>query len=134
MKPAAFSESTTRPRHWEKRVLTAYLRMMGMTQNQAGAAVGRSERTVRDWEADTQTWPRAREEARRRWLGDLTDAARQTLLAAIRAGDGDLAMKVVERVDGDLAPPTQRLHHKHEIGPGLSSLLQAVEGADADAQ
>jgi hypothetical protein len=53
MKPAAFSESNPVPRHWEKRVLTAYLRMMGMTQKQAGAAVGRSERTIRDWEADT---------------------------------------------------------------------------------
>jgi len=133
MKPAAFSERNIPPQHGEKRVLAAYLRMMGMTQHQAGAAVGRSARTIRDWEAATATWEQAREEARRRWLGDLTDAARKTLLDTIRAGDGDLSMKVLERIDADLAPPTQRLHHKHEIGPGLSSLLQAVEGDDADA-
>jgi transposase len=133
MKPAAFSESNPVPRHWEKRVLTAYLRMMGMTQKQAGAAVGRSERTIRDWEADTATWTQARDEARHRWLGELTDAARQTLLTVIRAGDGDLAMKVLERIDTDLAPPTQRLRHTHDIGQGLSSLLQAIEGDDADA-
>jgi hypothetical protein len=106
--------------------------MLGATQKAAGAAVGRSERTVQAWEADTMRWTRAREEARRRWLGDLTDAARQTVLDTIRAGDGDLAMKVLERVDTDLAPPAQRLHHKHEIGLGLSSLLRAVEGEDAD--
>ena len=133
MKPAAFSESNPVPRHWEKRVLTAYLRMMGMTQKQAGAAVGRSERTIRDWEADTATWTQAWDEARHRWLGELTDAARQTLLTVIRAGDGDLAMKVLERIDTDLAPPTQRLRHTHDIGQGLSSLLQAIEGDDADA-
>jgi hypothetical protein len=61
------------------------------------------------------------------------DAARQILLTVIRAGDGDLAMKVLERIDTDLAPPTQRLRHTHDIGQGLSSLLQAIEGDDADA-
>ena len=133
MKHASFSEPTQRQRHWEKRVLAAYLRMMGSTQADAGRAVGRCKRTIAEWEADPVMWERARDEARRRWLDDLADVARQTLLATIRAGDGDLAMKVLERVDADLAPPTQRLQHKHELGQGLSSLLQTFEDDDADA-
>ena len=132
MKSADFPQGTPAPRSFEKQVAAAYLRMLGATQKAAGAAVGRSERTLQAWEAETVTWERARAEARRRWLGAVTDAARTTLLETIRAGDGDLAMKVLERVDGALAPPTQRLHHRHEIGPGLSSLLQAVESDDAD--
>ena len=132
MKSAGFPQGTPAPRSFEKQVAAAYVPMLGATQKAAGAAVGRSERTLQAWEADTLTWERVRAEARRRWLGALTDAARKTLLETIRSGDGDLAMKVLERVDGALAPPTQRLQHRHEIGPGLSSLLQAVEGDDAD--
>jgi hypothetical protein len=105
MKSAGFPQGTPAPRSFEKQVAAAYLRMLGATQKAAGAAVGRSERTLQAWEADTVTWERARAEARRRWLGALTDVARKTVLETIRAGDGDLAMKVLERVDGDLAPP-----------------------------
>ena len=133
MKPASFFEPQRLPRHWEKRVLAAYLRMMGSTQADAGRAVGRCKRSIAEWEVDIVTWEQAREEARRRWLGALTDAARQTLLAVIQGGAGDLALKILERVDTDLAPPTQRLHHKHEIGAGLSSLLQAFGDEDANA-
>ena len=132
MKPAGFPQGTPAPRSFEKQVAAAYVRMLGATQKAAGAAVGRSERALQAWEADTLTWERVRAEARRRWLGALTDAARKTLLETIRSGDGDLAMKVLERVDGALAPPTQRLQHRHEIGLGLSSLLRAAEGDDAD--
>jgi hypothetical protein len=132
MKPAGFPQGTPAPRSFEKQVAAAYLRMLGATQKAAGAAVGRSERTLQAWEADTLTWERARAAARRRWLGELMDASRKTLLETIRAGDGDLAMKVLERVDGALVPPTQRLQHRHEIGLGLSSLLRAAEGDDAD--
>jgi hypothetical protein len=84
MEPAAFSDTHPPARHWEKRVLVAYLRMMGLTQHEAGKAVGRAARTVRVWEADTVTWAQARGAAEALWLGELTDAARQTLLAAIR--------------------------------------------------
>src|SRR5262245_687302 len=132
MKPAAFSDTHPPARHWEKRVLVAYLRMMGLTQHAAGKAVGRAARTVRDWEADTVTWAQARGAAEARWLGELTDAARQTLLAAIRGGAGDLALRVLERTVQDLARATQRV--QHEVGHWLSSLLKAFEGHDADTE
>jgi hypothetical protein len=119
------------PRHWEKRILAAYLRMLGASQEAAGVAVRRSERTVFDWEHHA-SWPLAREEARQRWLSDLTDASRKALLDSIRGGAGDLAFKVLERVDRDLAPPAHRLQHQHEVGEGLSGLLQAFGAHDAD--
>jgi hypothetical protein len=121
------------PKLWERHVLAAYWRMLGATQKEAGAAVGRSARTIRDWEADGPTWMQAREEARRRWLNELTDAARLTLLKTIREGHGMLAMQVLERVDEDLAPATQRLKVQHEVGEGLSGLLKAFGGHDAHA-
>ena len=135
MKPAAFSEDRPRPRHWEKRVLAAYLRMLGGTQTEAGTAVGRSERTVRDWEADAATWACAREEARQRWLSELTDAARMALLSTIKTGNGWLALQVLERLDRDLAPPSVKLKHDVEVGEGLASLLhEAVSGARGRVQ
>ncbi len=130
MKPAGDPDT---PRHWEKRVLAAYYRLLGSSQKAAGAAVGRSERSVWTWEQDTVTWTQATEEARKRWLGEVTALARRQLLAAMMRDGGDLALKILERIDTDLAPPTQRLKHQHEVGEGLSSLLKAFEGrSDAD--
>jgi hypothetical protein len=131
-KLAAFPDGVPVPRHWEKRVLACYLRMMGLTQPEAAKAVGRAARSLRRWEADEVTWTHARTEAEKRWLRELTDAARATLLTAIREGAGDLAMRVLERTVEALAPPQQRLKVHHETRPGLSGLLQAFEDADGD--
>src|SRR5262245_12669765 len=120
MKSASFQPHT---RHWDKRVAAAYLRMMGLTQAQAGSAVGRSKRSVADWEADTTTWALAREEARQRWMGDVTDAARASLLKHLKdPQSGFLALQVLERIDEDLAPAKQR-HDVNFDGGGLSALL-----------
>src|SRR5215470_9763331 len=131
-KVAAFDDGTPVPRHWEKRVLASYLRMMGLTQPEAGKAVGRAARTVRTWESETVTWAHARTEAEKRWLRELTDAARVTLLQAIREGAGDLALRVLERTVEALAPPQQRLKVTQVVGEGLSGLLRAFEDEDAD--
>src|SRR5262245_48118038 len=104
-----------RPRYWEKVVMVAYLRMLGSTQKDAGTAVGRAKRTVAEWEADKTTFAQAREEARRRWLGEVSDAARSGLLRALQGDAGDLALKVLERLDPDLAPATQRLKHEGQV-------------------
>jgi hypothetical protein len=132
LKLAAFPPDPPLPRHWEKRVLASYLRMMGLMQAEASRAVGRAARTLRRWEAETSTWERARLEAEQRWLRELTDAARVTLLRAIRAGAGELALRVLERTVEALAPPQQRLSVSHTVGEGLSGLLQAFEEEDAD--
>ena len=103
-------------------MLYAYLRMMGATQRDAGSAVGRKKRTVQEWEEDKVMYAHAREEARQRWLGELTDAARVALLATIRAGAGELALKVLERIDVELAPAKQQFDVTLE-GKGLAVLL-----------
>ena len=100
---ASPSEVAPRPKHWERVVLYAYLRMMGHTQKHAAHAVQRSERRAQEWEENRGLYAQAREEARQRWLTEATDAARQTLLASIRDGAGDLALKLLERIDPDLA-------------------------------
>jgi hypothetical protein len=107
MNPASSVSSvggTPRPKQWEKWVLYAYLRMMGATQKDAGSAVGRAKRTVQDWEQATEWYAQARDEARQRWLVELTDAARLTLLTTIRKGHGVLALQVLERLDEAFAP------------------------------
>ena len=133
MKTAAFSDATPQPKYWEKLVLASYYRLLGSSQQEAGAAVGRSARTVRVWEADTALWAQATEEARKRWLGEVTALARRALLKAAMSADGGLALKILERIDTGLAPAAQRLKVQHEVGEGLSGLLKAFGGDHADA-
>jgi hypothetical protein len=130
----AFPDGTPCPPFWEKAVLAAYYRLLGHSQPQAGAAVGRSGRTVRLWEADTALWARATQTAKARWLGEVISLARRQLLRAMVNADGDLALKVLERIDTDLAPATQRHKVHHEVGEGLSGLLKAFGGESADAR
>jgi hypothetical protein len=127
MKPASSAADGAPTRHWEKRVLYAYLRMMGATQTHAARAVGRAERTGQMWEEDKGTYLQAREEARKRWLGELTDAARVALLTTIQGGDGHLALQLLERLDSDLAPAKHRQALTLD-GGGLASLLAAARG------
>jgi hypothetical protein len=114
-KAAARKESGSQHRHWDKVVSAAYLRMMGQTQAEAAASVGRSERTIWGWENDPELWSAARAEAEDRWMADTIDRARQTVHKA--AGRiPDLAFKLLERTDARLAPPKQQHEHAGEGG------------------
>jgi hypothetical protein len=110
-----------RPRHahWDKVVAAAYLRIIGHTQEEAATSVGRNERTIREWESDPELWTAARAEARSRWLNDAEDAARRAVLSQLKDGDGDLGLKVLERIDDTLAPAKQRQEHSGEIKGGV---------------
>ena len=135
MQPVDFAGGKHRPRHWEKRVAAAYFRMLGYTQAATGTTVGRSERTIQDWEADKPTWALAREEARQRWLGNVTDAARVTLLTTLKdANQGFLALQVLERLDPDLAPAKQQVDVNLHGGGLAALLLLTREDAHADDQ
>ena len=101
-------------RHWPKRLAAAYLRMMGATQAEAGASVGRHEDTVRRWEREA-TWPQAREEARCLWMDDAADVARRAVLAAVRAGNSDLGFKILERTDPRFAPKKHRPSGREDV-------------------
>jgi hypothetical protein len=118
MSPTSFSPASApdpRPKQWEKWVLYAYLRMLGTTQKDAATAVGRQKRTCQEWEEHRTLYAAAKEEAKQRWLGDVIDTARGTLLKSLREGNAELALKILERVDPALAPPAQRLKHEGQV-------------------
>lgn len=96
-------------------VAAAYLRIMGATQKEAAASVGRSERTIRDWETDREAWAEARAEATDRWLCDVIDASRISVLNGAKR-DPDMGFRILERVDPRLAPPKQKHEHSGEGG------------------
>lgn len=110
------SSEVKRPPHWDKLVSAAYLRIMGATQNETAKGVGRSLRTIQLWEAQKELWQAARAEARDRWLSDVVDASRSTVLKAVRSGNAELGFTIIERVDDELAPPRQRHEHTGEDG------------------
>jgi transcriptional regulator with XRE-family HTH domain len=86
--------------------------MVGATQKQAAKAVGVTERTLRRWEAD-EKWPDACAGARGRWLQGVEVEARAALAEELKnktnRGRGELALKVLERLDPVFAPARQRL-------------------------
>jgi hypothetical protein len=133
---AAFDDGTPRPACWEKAVLAAYYRLLGGSQPQAAAAVGRSVRAVRYWEADKALWARATLAAKDRWLGEVTSLARRQLLKASAVADGELALKLLERLDDALAPPAHRLKHEGQVAltsqPEWVQLRTAILEALAD--
>lgn len=108
-KGSASGNDTKLHAHWDKVVSAAYLRILGHTQKEAAEAVGRSDRTLREWEADEHLWSAARSEARSRWLNDAEDAARRAVLNSLKLGNADLGKWMLERVDTTFAPPKQRV-------------------------
>ena len=100
----AIVEKSTLPRYWEKRVLAAYLLMMGETWDSTASKVGRSHTTIAHWKNDKEWWDRAKQEAETRWLYDVKDASRRAVYRQINEGDGDLGLKVLERLDDRLIP------------------------------
>lgn len=115
-KPAPQDQKKKPHAHWDKVVLAAYLRTLGATQVEAATSVGRSERTIQLWEADEELWEKAREEARKRWLRDVVDAARRSVLKA--AGrNADLGFRILERVDPEFGPRHKVEHTGKDGGP-----------------
>jgi hypothetical protein len=115
-KAAPFPDGEPCPPFWERMVLAAYFRALGSSQPEAARAVGRSTRTIKTWEADRTLWVRAVAEARLRWLGEATALARRQLLAGLRNDEGgELSLKLLERLDPELAPPAHRLKHEGTI-------------------
>ena len=69
--------------------------------------MGRSHQTIANWKHNVVWWEQAEAEAVTRWLCDVKDAARRAVTRQLNDGDGDLGLKVLERLDDDFAP-TQR--------------------------
>ena len=118
------------PDNWEKRVLVAYLRMIGASWKTCAAAVGVSDRTVYNWQSDP-TWPDAIREARLRWHTRMEEKSRAALIRAVERYAEEpreasrAARWYLERTDSALAPaPVQHRHAGPEGGP-----LQVIVGA-----
>lgn len=112
MKPSALDDAPEPHRHWQRIVDVAYFRLLGWTQKEAAAAVGINQRTVREYESHA-AWPEAVKSAGDRWHTSLAVRARGTLYQDLdpKRARGDLALKVLERLDMRLAPPNQRYQH-----------------------
>ena len=130
-KKAGSEAQPRRPAHWEKRVSAAYLRILGATQAEAARAVGRSERTIRLWESDP-SWADARREAEERWLADLKDASRRAVLQAVREGNAQIGLALLERLDERLAPPKQRHEHAGPDGGPIAIEVYAYRDEAAE--
>lgn len=99
---AGEGDEVSRPQDWAKAVSAAYFRALGATVAAAAEAAGVGERTLFRWET-CSWWPDAHREAVERWHVDLSAASRAALLGAIKGGDGDLALKVQERLNPRLS-------------------------------
>jgi len=107
-------------------VAAAYLRIMGATQEAAASSVGRSAKTIYNWEQD-ERWREAREEAADRWMCDLTDASRKAVLDSVCKGNAYMGLSILERVDARLAPAKQRLEHSGGVAVELGQARREVE-------
>ena len=92
----------------ETRVVAAYMAMMGHTQQEIGQTVHRTARTVYNWTKEP-CWPTHRTETVDRWMKDVINASRKAILDQLRSGDGNLGLKILERVEPALSPAPQRV-------------------------
>ena len=98
---------------WDKWLLAAYFRQVGLSQLRVSKLVGTSKSTIEKWEHTPDKWVRACNEARVKWLEGITIDARMALAEELKdksnKGRGRLALDLLERVDPDLAPATRRI-------------------------
>ena len=109
-----------KPQDWDKVVACAYLRLLGHSREKAAEGAGAGERSLFDWE-HCSWWKDAEAEAKGRWLRGLASKARNSLETGV-GDDANLALKVLERLDDDLAPPKNR----HEVGGEGGGPLEVV--------
>lgn len=107
-RPAIQDGPVEKPRSWDKAVSAAYLWLIMAEVKKAAAAAGVGERTLHRWIL-SDWWPDAVAEAETRWLHITVAEARRALLGQIRAGDGDLALRLLERRDARLRPAPIRV-------------------------
>lgn len=101
------------PKNWEIAVSCAYLRSIGASQKEAARAAGGSERQLREWE-HSAWWPKAMEEAHKRWLSGIVCLTKKGLLSALNDAENyaQTARWLGERLITELLPPRQR----HAVG------------------
>ena len=123
MKLAEKLDIVTKPHDWDKAVSVAYLRLLGLSQKKAAKGAGIGERTLARWEL-SEWWPDACAEAVDRWMQQLEIECRSTIMAAVKAGDVQTAVKMLERIDKRLAPPrySHGIEHSGRIDTSVRDL------------
>lgn len=112
---------------WEVRVEAAKLRLTGSTQQDTAEELGISARTLRRWERGDD-WGEAVREARKGpYLTSLGfESLRVVYKEIAEEENATLARQMVERLYGDLAPPTKKMEHSL----GGMDLQEAREDAE----
>lgn len=122
-KPALDKPTVNKPRDWEGAVLCAYFHLRGYSQDRSAREAGVGPRTLKRW-IKSPWWPDALTEARGKWKNGLDIGARRTLGKAMDAEDQpDLALRILERTDPEMAPAKQQI----ELSQGYISRDEAVK-------
>lgn len=87
----------------ENRTVAAYWLMMSHSQAEAAHKVFRTARTIYTWQHD-DCWSAHQTAAADRWMQDVINASRKAVLDQLRAGDGALGLKILERTEPALSP------------------------------
>jgi len=110
-----------KPQDWDKALAAAFFWQIAGELKATAKAVGISESTMQRW-VRSPWWGRACAESRPDWFSHLTAESRRTVVKAIQEGDSDLALRILERTDPQLAPPAQRLEVRASVQQLIASL------------
>ena len=122
-KPAKEKATVSKPRNWDGAVLCAYFHLRGYPQERCAKEAGVGFRTLHRW-MKSPWWPDALAEARDKWKNGLEIGARRTLGKAMDSEDQpDLALRIIERIDPEMAPAKQQI----ELSQGYISRDEAVK-------
>lgn len=104
---ASNPETVGKPQDWDKAVSAAYLWMLADSVKAAAEGAGVSERNMHRW-IRSDWWSDACAEAEGRWLRHLTAESRRTVMKAVQEGNAELALRILERRDPEMAPAAKR--------------------------
>ena len=113
------------PRNRDKALRAAYFRLIGYSLRDAASSANIGTRTLERYES-CSWWQDLLAEADRKYLSELTAKSRQSLLKGVEK-DSSLALRVVERLIPELAPPAQRMNVDATIGVETSDARSKLE-------
>lgn len=106
---AVLGDQVEQPHDPEKPLLLAYWIGLGATVRRAAEAAGISERTARSWRT-CSWWPDVVAEAHSRWLGELRQETKSSLVDLVKMREAPTVRFAAERLIPELAPPKQQVH------------------------
>ena len=125
---------TSKPQNRAKAIAAAALRIAGSTQKEAAKAVGRTEKTVRNWEKSSW-WPDVVSEAIRNPIFEqLRSLSLDALIRSLEGGDGRIALTLLERMHpAEFGPRPLKVEAEHSGPDGGPIKLENEELAKMSA-